>query len=80
MPCDNYFTYERRDALVALLGPRVDLRKRLPEGGTRLDTASIEFWSDVEVRFARGEWADAITAIEQKEAGQARHRFMRSAA
>lgn len=80
MPCDNYFTYERRDALVSALDARRDLREHLPAGGTRLDTASIEFWSDVEARFARGERADAITAIEQKGAGQARLRFMRSAA
>lgn len=64
-------TYEESDFLRAALRHRTDLVRYVPRGGDDLaggdDPAEWRhhFWSDVAARFRRGEWADAITAIER---------------
>ena len=45
---------------------RADLERYVPRGGELLPEAPIEFWGDVASRFARGEWEDAVTAIERR--------------
>ena len=50
-----------RDAIVAHLRHRTDLIRYIPEG-----TYDVPYWSGVVAQFERGEWADAITAIERR--------------
>ena len=63
-----YFDYDQHDQLLNALRDcrRLDQAKHLPGGGTNLTTEAAEFWQDVAARFYRGEWQDAVTAIERR--------------
>lgn len=64
----RYFDYDQHDALFEALRScrRLEQAKHLPQAGTNLTTEAADFWGDVRARFTRGEWADAITAIERR--------------
>jgi hypothetical protein len=63
-----YFDYDQHDELFNALRDcrRLDRAKHLPSGGTQVTTEAAEFWVDVAARFSRGEWQDAVTAIERR--------------
>lgn len=50
-----------RDAIIAHLRHRTDLIRYIPEGAY-----DVPYWSGVVAQFERGDWADAITAIERR--------------
>lgn len=64
----HYFEYDTYDELSAALRDcrRLDVSIYLPYGGSTITTAAAEFWLDVLARFRRGEWQDAVTAIERR--------------
>lgn len=62
----NKLSYEEVDELTTGLRHRSDLAKYVPAGREMLAEQAHEFWRDVLARMERGEWADAITAIERR--------------
>lgn len=64
----RYFDYPEYDTLFNALREyrRLDVAKHLPHGGTNVTEEAGDFWLDVLSRFGRGEWQDAVTAIERR--------------
>jgi hypothetical protein len=55
-----------RDAIIAHLRHRTDLIRYIPDGAYSYGAYDVPYWSGVVARFERGEWADAVTAIERR--------------
>ena len=49
-----------RDASIVYLRHRTDLIRYIPDGAY-----DVPYWSGVVAQFERGDWADAVTAIER---------------
>lgn len=64
----RYFDYDEHDTLFNALREcrRLDVARHLPQAGTNVTEEAGEFWADVGARLARGEWQDAVTAIERR--------------
>lgn len=62
------FEYEDRDYLLEELTARhrSNLLRYVPLGGQPISSTEVLFWRDTIARFLRGEWADAVTAIERR--------------
>lgn len=64
----RYFEYDEHDTLFNALREcrRLDVAKHLPQAGTNVTEEAGWFWKDVGARLGRGEWQDAVTAIERR--------------